>query len=311
MMNNNRNDKGRNMRNIKQVFKMNEKQKQIITVATTLFGKQGIYATSIQQIADECGISKGAFYLQFKSKDELILSIVKYFYSMIHETVQQIEQSTLPPREQFAKQLYVQFEHIIQNKSVYMMLVKEQSIPLNKEIDEYIQSIRKDIENWYVKKIPIIYGEQVKPYIVDLTILFEGIRSFYEQLLLIDDFDIELDELAHYILRRYDDLVSGIIKRNEKPLITTKQFGSFYDQETDKSIHENVRKQLLSMEKIITQTNLKQTEKEQLHETIDYLLSELEREDIRLFIFKGMLANFENIKQIQPQKQTIQKLLGI
>lgn len=293
------------------MFKLNERQKQIITVATSLFGKQGIYATSIQQIADECGISKGAFYLQFKSKDELILSIAKYFYSMIHETVQQIERSNLPPREQFAKQLYVQFKHIIQNKSVYMMLVKEQSIPINKEIDEYIQSIRKDIENWYIKKIPFVYGEQVKPYIIDLSILFEGIRSFYEQLLLIDDLDIELDQLAHYILRRYDDLVSGIIQKNEKPLITTKQFGSFYDQETDKSIHENVRKQLLSMEKIITQIDLEQIEKKQLHETIDYLLSELEREDIRLFIFKGMLANFENIKEIQIQKQTIQKLLGI
>lgn len=290
---------------------MNEKQKQIIDVATKLFGEKGVHATSIQQIADESGISKGAFYLHFRSKDELILSIVKYFYEMVYQSMKQMEQLDISPREQFTKQLYVQFEHIIHHKSVYMMLVKEQSIPINQEIDDYIQKIRTDMENWYVHMILSIYGEQAKKYLVDLTILFEGIRSFYEKLLLIDDVTVDLVELSHYIVRRYDDLVSGLIEKNEQPLIAVKKFGSFFEEKNDQTIYEHIRNHLLHIEQIITQTNLSNEEKETLHETIDYLLSELTKEQIRPFIFKGMLANFKIIPETQPDCEAIASLLHI
>ncbi len=40
--------------------------------ALELFSEQGFEATSVQQITERCGISKGAFYLSFKTKDELV-----------------------------------------------------------------------------------------------------------------------------------------------------------------------------------------------------------------------------------------------
>lgn len=55
------------------------KKQLIMENALELFAKQGIEATSIQQITERSGISKGAFYLSFKSKEELILAIVDYF----------------------------------------------------------------------------------------------------------------------------------------------------------------------------------------------------------------------------------------
>ena len=55
------------------------KKQLIIENAIQLFAEQGFEATSIQQITDKCGISKGAFYLSFKSKDELIFSLIDYF----------------------------------------------------------------------------------------------------------------------------------------------------------------------------------------------------------------------------------------
>ena len=51
--------------------------------ALELFAKQGFEATSVQQITEHCGISKGAFYLSFKSKDELILALIDHFMMQI------------------------------------------------------------------------------------------------------------------------------------------------------------------------------------------------------------------------------------
>ncbi|MFC4409411.1 TetR/AcrR family transcriptional regulator [Chungangia koreensis] len=66
------------------------KKQLIMEKALELFAEQGFEATSIQQITDRCGISKGAFYLSFKSKDELILALIDHF---THEFLGEIEQA--------------------------------------------------------------------------------------------------------------------------------------------------------------------------------------------------------------------------
>lgn len=48
---------------------MTEKNTQIIEAGMKLFANKGFSATSVQEIATESGISKGSFYLHFKSKD--------------------------------------------------------------------------------------------------------------------------------------------------------------------------------------------------------------------------------------------------
>ena len=54
------------------------KKQLIMDKALELFSEQGFEATSVQQITERCGISKGAFYLSFKTKDELIFSMIDY-----------------------------------------------------------------------------------------------------------------------------------------------------------------------------------------------------------------------------------------
>lgn len=60
--------------------KMKEKERLIIEMAMKLFATKGMSATSVQEIVTACGISKGAFYLYFKSKDELLLATLRYYY---------------------------------------------------------------------------------------------------------------------------------------------------------------------------------------------------------------------------------------
>lgn len=56
-----------------------DRKQLIMEKAIELFAARGFESTSVQQITEHCGISKGAFYLSFKSKDELILEIIDYF----------------------------------------------------------------------------------------------------------------------------------------------------------------------------------------------------------------------------------------
>lgn len=46
------------------------KQEEIIESAIKLFAENGFTNTSIQEIVNDCGISKGAFYNYFPSKED-------------------------------------------------------------------------------------------------------------------------------------------------------------------------------------------------------------------------------------------------
>jgi AcrR family transcriptional regulator len=51
-------------------------RRRIQTVARDLFARQGVERTSLQDIADELGITKPALYYHFSSREELVRSIL-------------------------------------------------------------------------------------------------------------------------------------------------------------------------------------------------------------------------------------------
>ena len=79
------------------------KKQLIMENALELFAENGIEATSIQQITERCGISKGAFYLSFKSKNELVYNLIDYFMS---EIISDIEQSVNTEQDDDEESLY-------------------------------------------------------------------------------------------------------------------------------------------------------------------------------------------------------------
>lgn len=53
------------------------KREQIIDAATQLFNTEGFNATGIEKIRDEANVSKKTLYNHFRSKDELILAVLR------------------------------------------------------------------------------------------------------------------------------------------------------------------------------------------------------------------------------------------
>jgi AcrR family transcriptional regulator len=58
-----------------------ERKQQIFEAAVTCFGRQGYHLTTMDDIAAECGLSKGSLYWYFSSKKELFL----YLFSVMME----------------------------------------------------------------------------------------------------------------------------------------------------------------------------------------------------------------------------------
>jgi AcrR family transcriptional regulator len=56
-----------------------ERREQIITAAMAVFARHGFYEARMDDIVKESGLSKGALYWYFKSKDDIIAAIMDHF----------------------------------------------------------------------------------------------------------------------------------------------------------------------------------------------------------------------------------------
>ena len=66
------------------------RKKELIDAALKLFMKKGYEQTAVSDIVKEIGVAQGTFYYHFKSKNELLLEVVK---NIIFEIIEKIRQT--------------------------------------------------------------------------------------------------------------------------------------------------------------------------------------------------------------------------
>lgn len=200
---------------------MKEKEKIIIEAAIKLFASKGFTSTSINEIVTESGISKGAFYLYFKSKDALLLSIFEYYSEQLQNKVFSYENEKIAPREKFSLQLQTMLETLLEHKEFLIMQSREQAIPLNESIKKQMFKMHMTMHNFFQKGLLNIYGEQIKPFIWDISLMLEGLLLNYLKILIHEKESLQVKKITDFILRRIDSIVVGL--DNEQPILTTKK----------------------------------------------------------------------------------------
>lgn len=289
---------------------MNEKKKTIMQAATKLFAKKGFDATSIQEIASESGISKGAFYLHFRSKEELILAIFQYFAERLERRLSKVEQENLSPRDKLARQLEEQLLELLEQREVMLLQMREQILYMNADIEQFFRELNMNRMTWYESHLLEVYGKQIAPHVTDISRLFEGMVTAYIKLMLKKQLTLDVHQLAGYIVRRLDDIVHGIMACEETPILQKETLIRLFGQVAG-PLQKSVSQLLLEMEQTLNHLPLDVQHKRELYDTLNFLLAEIKKEKPKKFIFKGMLANFEEVEALRPYKQKIANIMGL
>ena len=66
-------------------------RERILTVANELFIEQGYEGTSLREIADRLDITKAALYYHFRSKDEILTTLLKPFFVLLDDLTWVVE----------------------------------------------------------------------------------------------------------------------------------------------------------------------------------------------------------------------------
>ncbi len=80
-----------------------ERKAQILEAAINVFARLGIHNARMDDIVAESGLSKGALYWYFKSKDEIIISILGGLFEREFEDLQPMLESDEPVSERLVQ----------------------------------------------------------------------------------------------------------------------------------------------------------------------------------------------------------------
>ncbi|MCA1029062.1 MULTISPECIES: TetR/AcrR family transcriptional regulator [Cytobacillus] len=281
---------------------MKEKEKIIIEAAIKLFAKKGYTATSVQDIATDSGISKGAFYLYFKSKEKLLESLLIYYFDQLTEEIMQWDNKNLTAREKFKAQINTTIDMLIQHKDFIITQTREQTIPINESIKELLFTKQIEMNEFYRKSLSSIYGEEMTPYLWDLSQLLDGLFHSYVKILIIDKEIFKPEHVTDYLLNRMDSLAEGLKK--EEPLITEakmnrflQKFNIFLPNTSPSTTIADIRQQIQECD-----------DKETLEVSLDMIEEETQREYPRLPVIKGMITNFNQYPDLKKQLNDLLQL---
>ena len=70
-----------------------ERKNQILDAAMNIFAKMGFHKARMDDVAEESGLSKGALYWYFKSKDAIIAAILERLFHLALKDLQRLEQT--------------------------------------------------------------------------------------------------------------------------------------------------------------------------------------------------------------------------
>lgn len=257
------------------------KKQLIMEKALELFAKQGFEATSVQQITEHAGISKGAFYLSFKSKDELILSLIDQFLLEFTSNIDYIVKSTENNDQLLYKFYYETFHSFSKHSDFAKVFMKEQAHSVNEEFISKMTHYNRLLEEIIVSMVERIYGTEAKHLKYDIVFCIKAFMKTYSELFLFYSIPLDLKLLSNSLVEKTDLLA----KHMKLPFITHELF-EMMQQPSEEISAEHLLKLLSHKIEEIDDSIEK--------ESLILLKDELLKPSLKPVIIRGLLENIHH-----------------
>ncbi|GAB0167366.1 TetR/AcrR family transcriptional regulator [Lysinibacillus sp. CTST325] len=260
------------------------KKQLIMEKALELFSEQGFEATSVQQITERCGISKGAFYLSFKTKDELLISMVEYYLQQFVTDVDQVVRSSLSKDiilVEFYKSIFQAFKNHAASARVFF---NEKVLLTKKELFQKIIAYDVEMSKSIIYMLEQLYQDELHETKYDVMYCIKGFMKSYSELFIFSDIPLDLDQLAKSLAEKTE-----IIARHTTIPFITEELVRL----TEKPCHEEVSQE--SLLELIEQ-HLDGLEGTIERESLELLKGQVENPTYSKPILKGLIENI----RLQP-----------
>lgn len=258
------------------------KKQLIMEKSLELFANQGFESTSIQQITEHCGISKGSFYLSFKSKDELILALMDHFMMQFISNIDYTVRETRNNEDLLHKFYYETFQSFHQHADFAKIFIKEQTQSFNKELIQKTMNFDQLVGTIILSMVERLYGENVQHTKHDLAHVIKGFIRTHSELLLIYNLELDLDLLTRSLVEKTNILAEHMTI----PFISK----DFLQQLQYPLCEEVTKEQMIE----IIEERLKEMDDSIERESLQLLRQDIIEPVYSRAIVKGLLENIKN-----------------
>jgi AcrR family transcriptional regulator len=258
------------------------KKQLIMEKALELFAKQGFEATTIQQITEYCGISKGAFYLSFKSKDELILALIDHFMMQITSDIDHLVRNTDKDENLLYEFYYATFNNFYKHTDFAKLFIKEQMQSVNEELILKMHYYNRLNEKTILSMIQRLYGDEVKQTKYDLLYCIKAFMNAYSELFFFYNVPVDLELLSQSLVEKTNILVH----HTTLPFITEELAQMFKHPSNE----EVTKEQILE----IMEQKIEEMEESIEKESLILLKQQLLEPTLGPALVKGLLENIRN-----------------
>ncbi|MDP5275183.1 TetR/AcrR family transcriptional regulator [Chengkuizengella axinellae] len=277
---------------------MNEKKKNIMESAMILISQKGYHATSMKEIADHIGMAKGSIYNYFDSKEDLMISLLRYYFDPMYEKVEKVRENecNLSPKEMFTRQMMVQIEQQSKYKEFIKMIMREQVSQINDEIKEFMFKIRAKTINWATNHVIEIYGDNIKKYAYDLATILIGMMREFMIYIIIDKKNIEIERLPNLLISVLDQAVDSFKANDHVPFLSEDIMENYIhmEKELKKAAIIKIKSIINEIKLHTSKLDLNMNLKAKVSSSLEAITEEIEQEDPRLVVIEGLMLYLHN-----------------
>ncbi|PLR79843.1 TetR/AcrR family transcriptional regulator [Bacillus canaveralius] len=284
---------------------MNDRKQHVIEMAHQLFIDKGFQATSIQDILDYSGISKGTFYNYFSSKNELLIALFKLIYKKMEKNRNELLIGQNPSNiDIFIKQIELQLKTNRTNKLI--SLFEEVFFSNDPELKQFIKQGQLRTLRWLFQRFTDIFDDSKKPYLLDCAIMFMGILQqnlkYHE---LAHGSNHSVHQVVRYSVERIVRMVDEVAKSGDQ-LVQPELLENLLPdcRNTDQAFQQELYHTVLVLKKALNHREA-QTKYMELLEFIQDEL--LHSKNPRKFLIESALLSFKT-GQAAFAKKDVQKL---
>jgi len=264
---------------------MNKRKKIVVDHAKALFSEKGIQQTSIQDIIERSGISKGTFYNYFQSKNECVAAILEQAY---HETTINRQELLLKNN---AKDLHILVQQICMFTRTHEQLgiaglFEKIMHSGDKELKKVVMNYRLQEIEWLANRFVEVFGGELRPYALEAAIIYFGAQQHLSFAARITNHrSVTPEQIVNSLFHYMRLIINSLIHENTAVLDPEKIIFLKSSLEPEQISRAEVIEQLddLIENKKLTQAQL---------ELSEGLKQELVQEKLRLHIINALLSSF-------------------
>jgi len=193
--------------------KRSDSSEKLLNSAIKLFVKKGYKGSSVAEITKFAGLTRGALYCHFETKEHLAKQIIKLFEDRyLNKVIAYVEQENGSPLEKFQRmmQFNIQFAGENSDLCVFMTVISAEICGSHSRLESYIKSIYQRWNGFLagILKEGKRKGEFKKE--IDPEMMARVIIGVHDGVLLQREMNRETIDLLSYTKQFRNLIISGI-----------------------------------------------------------------------------------------------------